>query len=81
MCLKLLRSIKSFDRIQIRQGNRAATVRKFKGETMSKASKAGFSGVKVHKLKGRTKATPEEREKAQKQRKLVERARGNKSER
>jgi len=33
--------------------------------TMSRSSKAGFSGVKTHKLKGKTKATPEERKKSE----------------
>jgi hypothetical protein len=46
---------------------------------MSKASKAGFSGVRVHKLKGKTIPTPEEREKAKKQKELVKRAKGMKS--
>ncbi len=46
---------------------------------MSKASKAGFKGVTVHKLPGKTKATPEEREKAQKQRKEIKKSLGKKS--
>lgn len=43
---------------------------------MSKASKAGFAGVKGHKLKGRVKATPEERKKARKQKAIVKRSVG-----
>jgi hypothetical protein len=43
---------------------------------MSKASKAGYSGVQTHKLKGKTKATPEEREKARKQKEVVRKSVG-----
>lgn len=48
-------------------------------DIMSRASKAGFSGVQTHKLKGKTKATPEEREKAKKQKELVEKSVGKRS--
>jgi len=43
---------------------------------MSKASISGFSGVGTHRLKGKIKATPEERKKAEKQRELVEKSVG-----
>jgi hypothetical protein len=46
---------------------------------MSKASRAGFSAVKACRLKGKTKATPEEREKARKQKALVEKSVGKRS--